>query len=160
MNALDALIFPNISDSVAPVIEKVTLFDENWQEFETERPNQRIKLSGKTRIVVRAFDRMDVNNSRRKLGIYRLGYQILRENKTPLNETNWTILFERMPDERAVRFVYAPGSQSGYTPETVFNYIVSNEVNGGFFRESFFDASSLEKGGYILRVFAADFFQR
>jgi len=158
MNALDALIFPNISDSVAPVIEKITLFDENWQEFETESPNQRIKLSGKTRIVVRAFDRMDGNSSRRKLGVYRLGYQILSADKTPVDDINQTISFERMPDESAARFVYAPGSQSGYTPETVFNYIVSNEVNGGFFRESFFDASSLEKGGYILRVFAADFF--
>jgi len=158
MNALDALIFPNISDSVAPVIEKITLFDENWQEFETESPNQRIKLSGKTRIVVRAFDRMDGNSSRRKLGVYRLGYQILSADKTPVDDINQTISFERMPDERAVRFVYAPGSQSGYTPETVFNYIVSNEVSGDVFKENFFNSSTLEKGGYILRVFAADFF--
>ena len=158
MNALDALSFPNIADSVAPVIEKITLFDENWQEFETESPNQRIKLSGKTRIVVRAFDRMDGNSSRRKLGVYRFGYQILSADKTPVQDINWTISFERMPDERAVRFVYAPGSQSGYTPETVFNYIVSNEVGGDNFKENFLDASTLEKGGYILRVFAADFF--
>lgn len=158
MNALDALVFPNISDSVAPVIEKVSLFDENWREIETQSANARINLSSKTRLIVRAFDQMDGNNSRRRLGVYRLGYQILRTDKTPLDETLWTISFERMPDERAVRHVYAQGSQSGYTPETIFNYIVSNKVDGDGFKEDFFDAASMEKGAYVLRVFAADFF--
>jgi hypothetical protein len=158
MNALDALTFPNISDKITPFIEKVSLHDENWREIETSNQNSRINLVGKTRVVVRAFDQMDGNNSRRRLGVYRLGYQILRSDGTPLGETNWTISFERMPDESAVRFVYAPGSQSGYTPETVFNYIVSNRIDGDGFREDFFDAELLENGSYILRVFAADFF--
>ncbi|HEX8290080.1 MAG TPA: hypothetical protein VF556_19020 [Pyrinomonadaceae bacterium] len=158
MNALDALLLPNISDSVSPFIEKVSFFDENRRVIETSNQNARITLSGKTRIVVRAFDQMDGNNSRRRLGVYRLGYQILRADKTPLNETLWTISFERMPDERAVRYVYAEGSQSGYTPETIFNYIVSNKVDGDGFKEDFFDVASLEKGAYVLRVFAADFF--
>jgi sugar lactone lactonase YvrE len=158
MNALDALVFPNISDRVQPFIEKVTFFDESWQPVETKNENSRITFSGKTRIVVRAFDQMDGNNSRRRLGVYRLGYQILREDNVPVGDTNWTISFERMPDEEAVRYVYAEGSQSGYTPETVFNYIVSNEVSGDDFRESFFDAAALENGSYIMRVFAADFF--
>ncbi|MGI8884408.1 MAG: hypothetical protein ACR2IA_09230 [Pyrinomonadaceae bacterium] len=166
MNALDALIFPNIADTIAPVIEKVSLFNENWRAFETSNTNSRINLSGnlngnlsgKTRIVVRAFDQINGNRANRKLGVYRLGYQILRADKTPVQDINWTISFERMPDERAARFVYAAGSQSGYTPETVFNYIVSNEVGGDNFKENFFDASALEKGNYVLRVFAADFF--
>ncbi len=158
MNALDALIFPNISDKIAPTIEKVTLFDENWTAFETASSSSRINLSGKTRIVVRAFDRVDGNGANRKLGVYKLGYQILNADKSLLNETKWTILFDRSPDEQAVKFVYAKGSQSGYTPETIFNYIISNEVNGDNFRENFFDASQLENGNYIVRVFAADFF--
>ncbi|HMS43512.1 MAG TPA: hypothetical protein PKE69_25000, partial [Pyrinomonadaceae bacterium] len=57
-----------------------------------------------------------------------------------------------------VRFVYAKGSKSGATGETIFNYIVTNEVRGNFAKEDFFDAASLEKGNYILRVFAADYF--
>lgn len=158
MNALDALILPGISDAVAPRIEKVSLFDENWTPFETEKPNSRITLSGKTRVVLRGFDQMSGNESRRKLGIYRLGYQILRADETPAGEKKWTISFDRTPDEAAVPFVYAAGSKSGYTPETVFNYIVSNEVHGDDFRENFFDASALENGNYILRTFAADFF--
>lgn len=158
MNALDALFFPNISDKIAPTIEKVTLFDENWTAFETVKANSRINLSGKTRIVVRAFDRIDGNGANRKLGVYKLGYQILNSDKSPVHEPKWTISFDRPPDENAVKFVYAKGSQSGYTPETVFNYIVSNEVGGDDFKENFLNVSQMENGNYIVRVFAADFF--
>ncbi len=157
MNALDALILPNIADTVAPKIEKVALFDENWNEIETEKTNERVKLNGKTRIVVRAFDRMNGNSERRKLSVFELGYQILRD-ETPVIDKMPTISFARLPDSDAVKYVYAKGSKSGATGETVFNYIVSNEVNGDFYREDFFDAGKLENGNYILRVFAADFF--
>ena len=158
MNALDALEFPGIGDNVAPTIEKVTFFDESWQPIETSKENARINLQGKTRIVVRAFDQMDGNNSRRRLGVYKIGYEILRADRTPLDAMRWTISFARMPDESAARFVYAAGSQSGYTPETIFNYIATNEVSGDAFKENFFDAASSEKGDYVLRVAAADFF--
>lgn len=158
MNALDALIFPNISDKIQPKIEKVSLFDENWSPIETDKQNQRIKLQGKIRVTVQAFDRMDGNPERRKLGVYKLGYQILKDEKTPLFEPKWTISFERMPDMDFARLVYAPGSKSGYTPETVFDYIVTNEVLGDTAREGFLDLSKYEKGNYILRVLAADFF--
>jgi sugar lactone lactonase YvrE len=158
MNALDALILPGVSDKRAPVIEKVTLFDENWRELETEKETPRIKLNGKTRIVAQAYDQMDGNAERRRLGVFKLGYQILNKEKTPLGEIKWTIDFDRFPSDEAVKFVYAKGSKSGATGQTIFNYIVSNEVNGDGFRENFFDASKLENGEYVLRVFAADFF--
>ncbi len=79
MNALDALVLPNITDTVAPKIEKVSLFDENWKEIETEKVDGRIKLNGKTRLVVRAYDQMNGNAERRKLSVFELGYQILKE---------------------------------------------------------------------------------
>ncbi len=157
MNALDALILPGAADSRPPIIEKVSIFDENWQAFETENSNQRIKLDGKSRITVRAYDQMDGNNDRRRLGVYKIGYQIL-QNDNPVFEPKWTISFERMPDAEAVRFVYAKGSKSGATGETVFDYIATNEVSGDFYRENFLDTSNLEAGNYTLRVFAADFF--
>lgn len=159
MNALDALVFPNIADKVPPKIENVSLFDENWQVIsETTKPNQRINLSGKIRVVVRAYDQMDGNASRRRLGVYKLGYQILKDDKTPLFEPKWTISFEKMPNMEFARFVYANGSQSGYTPETIFNYIVTNEVNGEAARENFLDLRKFEIGNYILRVLVTDFF--
>lgn len=159
MNALDALAFPDISDKIAPVIEQISLFDDNWVLVnETKSETVRIKLSGKTRIVVRAFDRMDGNAERRRLGVFALGFQILRADKSPVFEEKTTISFAEMPDADFVRFVYAKGSKSGATGETIFNYIVTNEVRGNFAKEDFFDAASLEKGNYILRVFAADYF--
>ena len=158
MNALDALAFPGIEDKIAPKIESLELFDENWRGIETEKTNSRINLSGKTRIVVQAFDQMNGGASYRKLGVYRVGYQIFNADESPLGEINWTINFDRMPDEDAVKFVYAEGSQSGYKPQTIFRYIASNVVNGDVFREDFFDANRLNSGNYIMRVFAADFF--
>jgi sugar lactone lactonase YvrE len=158
MNALEALVFPNIEDKVAPIIEKVTLFDENWNPVETEKPNQRIKLSGKIRVVARAFDQMNGNAARRRLGVYRLGYQILKDEKTPLFEPKWTISFQNMPDSEFVKIVYAKGSQSGYTPETIFNYIVTNELGFDSAKENFLDLNQMDSGNYILRVLASDLF--
>ena len=158
MNAIDALILPNNSDKVVPTIEAVSLFDENWQPIETPQGNARIKLSRKTRIVVKAYDQMDGNAARRRLGVYKLGYQILKEDKTPLFEPKTTISFQKMPDADFVKLVYAVGSKSGYTPDTVFNYIVTNEVNGDTARENFLDVPQFEAGNYVLRVFAEDFF--
>lgn len=157
MNALNALILPGASDSRLPTIEKVSIFDEDWREIETETVNQRIKLGGKIRVTVRAYDQMDGNSDRRRLGVYKIGYQIL-QNDAPLFEPKWTISFERMPAAEAVRFVYAVGSKSGATGETIFNYIATNEVDGDVFRENFLDVSQFEQGNYNLRVFAADFF--
>lgn len=157
MNALDALVLPGVSDSISPVIESVYMADANWGKLETRSGDQRIKLTGKSRIIVRAYDRVDGNAERRRLGVYKLGYQIFK-NGQPLSDVNWTISFARMPANDAVRFVYAPGSRSGYTPDTVFDYIVTDVVNGDDFREGFIDPAELENGQYALKAFAADFF--
>lgn len=159
MNALDALNLPDVSDKIAPTVETVSLFDENWQLInETSNANARINLNGKTRVVVRAYDRMDGNAERRRLGVFKIGYQILKTDETPVSEINWTISFDRLPDSKAVKLVYATGSKSGATGETIFRYIATNRVRGDEFREDFFDASQLQNGEYVLRVFAADFF--
>lgn len=156
MNALNALTLPGVSDSIPPVVENVKLFEESWTEIETTRGNERIKLSGKTRIVAKAFDRMDGNPDRRRLGVYRVGYQVFQGQ--PSQDVNWTITFDRNPPSEAVRTVYAKGSKSGATGETIFNYIVTNRLNANGFGEDFLDASTLAPGAYTLRVFAADYF--
>jgi sugar lactone lactonase YvrE len=153
MNAFAALVLPGVKDFIAPKIEKLTLFDENWKEI---KPNE--FLRGRIRIVARSFDQMDNSSARRKLGVYRLGYQVLSGDDAPITEKLETISFERMPDNEAANLVYAVGSQSGYSPETVFNYTVSNVVKNGEAREDFFDTTKLPNGDYKIRVFAADFF--
>jgi hypothetical protein len=157
MNALDALVLPGVSDSISPVIESVYLANANWDKLETRGGDPRIKLLDKTRVIVRAYDRVDGNVERRRLGVYKLGYQIFRDEQ-PLSDINWSISFERMPANEAVRFVYAPGSRSGYTPDTVFDYVVTNNVSGDDYGEGFIDPTSLASGRYTVRVFAADFF--
>ena len=158
MNALDALVLPGVSDSIAPVIEKVWLTDENWRTFETSATNPRITVSGKTRIVAKAYDRMDGNAERRRLGVFQIGYQIFKDGMIPVTDQQWSIRFDRLPEPEAVRLVYAVGSKSGATGETIFNYIATNQVHGNVAKEDFLDAAKLEKGVYILRVFAADYF--
>jgi sugar lactone lactonase YvrE len=158
MNSLDALTLPGISDKIPPVIETVSVFDENWREIETSKAAARITLNGKTRIVVKAYDRMDGNAERRRLGVFQIGYQILKDDKTPVTDQQWTIRFDRLPEPDAVKLVYAPGSKSGATGETIFNYIATNKVHGNVANEDFFDAAQLGPGNYVLRVFAADYF--
>lgn len=158
MNALDALALPNLTDTRPPTIEKVTPFDENNIEIETTNPSLRIRLAGKVRIVVRAFDQVDGNAERRRLGVYKLGYQLLKSDGTPISDIDWTIVFDRLPPHEAVKFVYANGSKSGATGETIFDYVVTNFVSGDEFREGFLDTTTVENGVYTLRVFAADYF--
>ena len=158
MNALAALTLPGISDGIAPVIEKAAVFDEKWDEIETQGGSSRIKVTGRTRVVVTAYDRMDGNPERRKLGVYRVGYQILKADGTPRGEIDWSITFDRNPPSEAVRTVYAMGSRSGYTDTTAFNYIVTNRLNADSFGEGFIDPASLEAGFYSIRVYAADLF--
>jgi hypothetical protein len=158
MNALDALILPGVSDTIAPIIEDVAFFDQNWLPVETKRPRKRITLASNTRVVVRAFDRMDGNPERRRLGVYRLGYQVLNRDHSAVTEVNWSISFDRNPSPEAVKFAYAVGSKSGATGETIFRYIVTNKVSGEAFSEGFLDPAQFAAGEYVLRVFAADYF--
>jgi DNA-binding beta-propeller fold protein YncE len=157
INALAALRLPGVSDSIAPTIEDVSLFDKDWGKIETEAGNNRIKLTDRTRIVARAYDRMDGNSERRRLGVYKIGYQIIPDGSTS-GEVDWTIEFDRMPSNDAVSIAYAPGSRSGATGGTVFNYIASNRLSGDQFSEDFLDPATLAAGRYVLRIFAADFF--
>jgi DNA-binding beta-propeller fold protein YncE len=158
INALAALELPGIKDSIAPTIESSTVFDQNWAPVETKVPRGRIKLAGKFRVVVRAFDRMDGNSDRRKLGVYKLGYQVFRDDGLPVGEAIWSILFDRMPPNEAAKFVYARGSQSGATGETIFNYVVTNRLDGDRSHDDVFDTANLSPGNYTIRVFAGDYF--
>lgn len=157
INALGALHLPGSSDSIPPVIEDVLLYDSAWERIEPGSTGRSRRIDDKTRIVVRAYDRMDGNSDRRRLGVYRVGYQIL-SNGSPLGEIEWRIHFDRSPSNESVRLAYAEGSRSGYTRDTIFNYIATNRVDGEDAHEDFLDTSTLAPGNYTLRVFAADYF--
>jgi hypothetical protein len=158
MNAIDALAFPGISDSRPPTIDRVTIADQAWQPLSGEGSNSVTKVQGNFRVIMRAFDQVDGNSDRRRLGLYKAGFQILKADGSPVTEEQWNIVFNRLPPGEAVPFVYANGSRSGATGETIFNYIVTNHVAGDNFSEGFFDASTLPPGEYTVRALAADYF--
>ncbi|MBV9240910.1 MAG: hypothetical protein JO314_02780, partial [Acidobacteria bacterium] len=155
MNALDALILPGISDKKPPIIEKVTVFSGNTDVTPTL---PRFSITGEITIVMRAYDQVDGNAARRKLGLYQAGYQLLRADKSPLTDTQWTIRFDRNPPTAAVPFAYATGSRSGATGETIFNYAVTNHVEGDNYSKGTLDLTPLDPGDYIIRVWAGDYF--
>lgn len=157
-NALNALDLPGVADSRSPTVISVAVYDENWRTFETNPGDDRIIITGRFRPVLRTFDQMDGNPERRKLGVYKVGWQLLNESGENVTETNWTIEFDRLPEHRSLSLVYANGSHSGATGETIFDYIVSNRVNGSDFAEAMIESADLAAGRYILRLTAADIF--
>lgn len=163
-NALAALALPGVKDTVAPILEKdgVRLFDREGKEFDARSSDKSITVSGDVRIVARAYDQMDGNAARRRLGLYQLGYQVLKTDGSPapgFAEPLVTISFENLPDEgRSTSLAYAAGSRSGATGETIFAYIVTNRVRDREAAEDYWHASQLPEGEYTLRVIASDFF--
>jgi DNA-binding beta-propeller fold protein YncE len=164
-NALAALELPGIKDTVAPTIEKngVSFFDNAWREIRADaKGKERLTVEGDVRIVVRAYDQMDGNAARRRLGIYRLGYQVLAADGSPapgFAEPLVTISFESLPrDESGAQLAYAEGSRAGATGETIFAYIVTNLVRDREAKADVWSTSKLPAGDYLVRVFAEDFF--
>jgi hypothetical protein len=151
-------------DTVAPTIEKdgIQLFDSSGARL-IEKQDQRLLVSGTVRIVVDAFDRTDMNPDRRRLGLYKLGYQLLNADGTPapgFNEPRINILFNRLPGDReATKVAYA--AESGITvygsKTTRFLYEVTNTVKDGRATPGVWDTSQLPKGDYVLRMIAADY---
>lgn len=162
MNTL-ALPIAGFSDSVPPTIEPggIRLYTEAGAPLGTSR-DERIEVFGRVRVEVEAYDQVDDNLPRRKLGLARLGYQVLDAEGTPL--AGWerprvTIDLEYLPTATdASQFVYALGSgiAGGGQRVTRFIYVVTNVVRDDLAREAFWDTSTLVPGEYVLRILAED----
>ncbi|HEX2271947.1 MAG TPA: hypothetical protein VHH35_20560 [Pyrinomonadaceae bacterium] len=149
-------------DDKAPAIESIQLFDSTGTQLK-EKQSDRLIVTGNIRIVVDAYDRTNMNPERRRLGLYKLGYQVLNADGSPaagFAEPRITILFNRLPpDDEATKVAYA--EESGITvygsAKTRFLYEVTNSVRDGRAERGSWDTSQLPKGDYILRIVAADF---
>ncbi|HXQ71101.1 MAG TPA: NHL repeat-containing protein [Pyrinomonadaceae bacterium] len=151
-------------DDIAPTIEKngIQLFDQSGKQF-TEKSNGRLLITGNVRIVVDAFDRTNMNPDRRRLGLYRLGYQLLKPDGSPapgFTDPRITLLFDRLPPDRdSTKIAYA--DQSGITvygsATTRFLYEVTNVVSHGQATAGLWDTSQVPPGDYTLRIIAADY---
>ncbi|MGB5038850.1 MAG: gluconolaconase, partial [Blastocatellia bacterium] len=146
-------------DTVSPTIEEVTVQTEARVPIAAVG-GAPIEVSGRVRVLVRAWDRTDANAERRRLGVFRLGYEVLDTAGARVagdGVERPTIAFDRLPrDSRGGMLAYASGSRSWFSGPTVFIHPVTNIVRDGEAREEFLDVSALAPGDYTLRVFAED----
>jgi sugar lactone lactonase YvrE len=157
--------FANYADHVAPKIDDIALLDANDQRLVT-------KVDGRLRVprddsglqlVVEAWDQVDDNLPRRRLGLYTLGYQILDSNGRALPgyaQPRMNILFNRMPPQReAVKVAYA--ADSGITvhgsSSTRFRYVLTNTVRDGLLATGNLQLAQVPPGDYSLRITAKDY---
>jgi hypothetical protein len=153
---------PQFSDHVAPTIPArcVWLEDETGARLAPRRGL--VEVSGRVRIVAEAWDQVDRNKPRRRLGVHSLAYQVLHKSGRAADgfeNPRTTIVFDRLPQTPGAGGVaYAQGS--GITVygnrATRFRYVVTNEVRNGEAMEGWWDAGALPPGDYRLRVVAKD----
>jgi len=113
-----ALGFVNYADHYAPHIDRIELLDAQSQPLATRRDG-RLVLSRATpgvQIAVDAWDQVDRNLPRRRLGLHALGYQWLDAAGAPLpgyERPRMNIEFNRMPaDPDAVKVAYGRAAAS------------------------------------------------
>ncbi len=155
--------FVGYADHVAPRIDKLSLLDAAGQPLPVTNGVVQVPRAAGVQIVVEAWDQVDRNLPRRRLGLYALGYQVLDAQGTPLAgeaEPRMTIVFDRMPsDPDAVLTAYAP--DSGITVHgsavTRFRYMVGNTVRDGRLGSGQWQAGALPPGDYVLRITARDY---
>ena len=166
------LPFFALKDTVAPTIESIEVVPrsalatsatakDGTEPFKDKRAGHLV-VSGDVAILVTAYDRVDGNGTNRKLGLFRIGYQLLYEDGTAVKGFEQPLInieFNRLPAEDSSVFkVYAPGSGvSAYGTPTKFRYIVTNRVRDGEAREGFLRTSNLKPGNYTIKVMAEDY---
>ncbi|MVW59197.1 gluconolaconase [Massilia sp. NEAU-DD11] len=164
VNAL-ALPFTGLRDTVPPRIQSIALYDAGGQRLPRKK-GQRLHVArtlGALTIVAAAYDQMDDNLARRRLGLYKLGYQLLHADGSPVagfETPRITQVYNRLPREReAVKLLYA--ENSGITvygsKATVFAYAVNNTLHDGVALPGTWNVDGLAPGDYVLRIYAADF---
>jgi sugar lactone lactonase YvrE len=160
-----ALPLPGLQDKVTPQIAGIALHDQAGRRLPAAKGKRLLvaRGAGPLSIVVDAFDQTDGNAARRKLGLYKVGYQLLTADGTPLagyEQPLVNIEFNRLPpDPESVKLAYA--EQSGITvygsASTRFLYLVTNTVRDGRAAAGGWDPSTLAPGDYTIRILAADF---
>ncbi|MGH8081553.1 MAG: gluconolaconase, partial [Lysobacter sp.] len=160
-----SLGFVHYADHYAPRIERIELLDTLDQPLR-EKLKGRLLVSRATpglQIVVEAWDQVDDNLPRRRLGLYTLGYQWLDAAGQPLSgyeQPRMNIEFNRLPSqEDATKTVYAP--DSGITVHgsaiTRFRYLLTNTVRDGKLSAGLWMPNELPPGDYTLRITARDY---
>ena len=155
--------FRDYRDTVPPRIDRVFLLDaQDLPKTRRERDRVVVPRAGGVQVVVDAWDQVDDNLPRRRLGLHRVGYQVLRADGTPVpgfEQPRMNIDFSRMPAHRdAVKVAYA--ANSGITvhgaARTRFLYVVSNVVRADELAVAHWQPAALPAGDYIIRAHGED----
>ena len=155
-----ALNLRDFRDTVAPSIGSIEIRDASDQRLVQRQAGRLLLPRGDLSLVVDAWDQVDGNLPRRRLGLYSLGVQWLRADGTPLagfERSRTAIEFARLPGDEFVKQFYA--DKSGITvqgnAETHFLYQVGHPLDKA--SADPVSTASLPAGDYILRVIAKDF---
>ena len=159
------LPFVGLRDTVAPRIQGIALYDAAGQRLPAKKGRRLVvaRALGQVAIVADVYDQMDGNLARRRLGLYKLGYQLLQADGSPVagfEAPRITQVYDRLPREHeAVKLVYA--DSSGITvygsKATRFAYAVNNTLQGGVALPGSWQVDALAPGDYVLRIYAADY---
>jgi sugar lactone lactonase YvrE len=160
-----ALPFPGLQDTVAPTIQGIALYDANDKRLPGKK-GKRLQVSrelGEVDVVIDAFDQMDGNLARRRLGLYKLGYQLLQADGKPVpgyEQPRIMQTYDQLPKQReAVKVVYS--ADSGITvygsKSTRFTYSLLSRLEHGEVTPGRWQVSELAPGDYTLRIYAADY---
>jgi sugar lactone lactonase YvrE len=160
-----ALRFPGLTDHIAPHISGVEIFDASGRRLSEQRQGRLVvpRGGGVLSIVVDAWDQVDGDEARRRLGLYKAGFQILQADGAPVKGYERPLVnlqFDRMPlDRDAVKIAYAPASGDTVhgAQQTRFLYVVTNRVRDGLAETGGWSPSSLAPGDYTVRILAADY---
>jgi hypothetical protein len=148
-------------DTVAPSLGAIEVRDAADARL-VQREGGRLRVPrGELSLVVDAWDQVDGNLPRRRLGVYSLGFQWLRPDGTPVagfEQPRTAVEFGRLPGDEFVKDVYA--DNSGITvqgsSETHFRFRVGR-APGQAGAQAPFSTAALAPGDYTLRVVAKDF---
>nr|WP_315250906.1 SMP-30/gluconolactonase/LRE family protein [uncultured Duganella sp.] len=166
-DALNPLRLPfiDLQDGIRPQINRISVVDASGTPLKELRDG-RLRIArnlGEVQIVVDASDQSDGNQARRRLGLYKLGYQLLNKDGEiipGMNQPMITQQYDRLPRNReAVKLAYA--ASSGITvhgaSETRFAYAINNKLINGKLVPGAWKVGELGPGHYILRITAEDF---
>lgn len=151
---------PQLRDTHPPVIVASHLFAEDGTPL-TARRRGRVLVDGRVEVVADAWDRVDGNLARRRLGVYSTAYQVLETDGSPapgFPTPRQTLVFDRVPSNEAAALVFAPGSgipgQGARTSR--FLYRVTNTFRSGVATRGSWDTTALAPGDYIVRLSVSD----
>lgn len=166
------LPFFGLKDTVLPTVEAIEVVPSSSLNSPStvapavarskDKHPERVVISGDIAIVVTAYDRIDGNSANRKLGLFKVGYQVLKEDGSSVDGVEQPLInieFNRLPAEDSAVFkAYASGSGvSAYGTPTKFKYVVTNCVRDGEAIEGLLRTSELRPGNYIIKVIAEDY---